>query len=117
EVLQCIRDVIRDTSKPSWFGSVPGNFGDSSAGTIKADEWRSLITVYLPVALISLWGQPSSDTNMKSVLDHTMELLETTMLQSYIKGAKLRAWLSRPECPPAVQECKVLLDRAYGTKG
>ena len=37
------------------------------------------------------------------------------MLHSYLKGAKLRAWLSRPECPPAIQECKVLLDRVYNT--
>jgi len=37
------------------------------------------------------------------------------MLHSYLKGAKLRTWLSRPECPPAIQECKVLLDRVYNT--
>ena len=35
------------------------------------------------------------------------------MLHSYLKGSKLRAWLSRPDCPSAIQECKVLFDRAY----
>jgi len=35
------------------------------------------------------------------------------MLQSYLKGAKLRSWLSRPECPTAVRECKILLDQAF----
>jgi hypothetical protein len=35
------------------------------------------------------------------------------LLQSYLKGAKLRSWLSYPQCPPAVQEFKVLLDHAY----
>ncbi|KIJ65075.1 hypothetical protein HYDPIDRAFT_50134, partial [Hydnomerulius pinastri MD-312] len=110
EILERIRDVIRDTSTPSWFGSVPSNFGDASAGTIKADEWRSLITVYVPIALISrLIG-----TLQRLPSNHkTGGFLESTMLQSYLKGAKLCAWLSRPNCPPAIRECKILLDRAY----
>lgn len=36
------------------------------------------------------------------------------MLRSYLKGSKLRAWLSRPDCPPAIKEVKVILDLAYG---
>ncbi|KIN98786.1 hypothetical protein M404DRAFT_43233, partial [Pisolithus tinctorius Marx 270] len=40
--------------------------------------------------------------------------LEATMLHSYLRGARLRSWLSHPDCPNAVQECKVLLDHAYG---
>lgn len=37
------------------------------------------------------------------------------MLQSYLKAARLRSWLARPQCPLAIRECKILLDRAYGT--
>ena len=39
------------------------------------------------------------------------------MMHSYLKGAKLHAWLSRPDCPPTVKECKVLFDRAYHAHG
>lgn len=40
--------------------------------------------------------------------------LKNTMLQSYLKGAKLCSWLSHSDCPTAVRECKVLLlDQAY----
>ena len=39
------------------------------------------------------------------------------MLHSYLKGAKLRAYLSQPDCPPALHECKALLDQAYGVHG
>ena len=39
ETLQCLREVIHDTVTPSWLGSVPGNFSNVTAGTIKADEW------------------------------------------------------------------------------
>jgi hypothetical protein len=81
EVVGHIRDVIRDTSVPTWLGSVPSNFGEVSAGTIKADEWQSLVTVYLPIALLSLWGAGTSHSSdelavrLRAVLDHTMELV------------------------------------------
>ena len=39
--------------------------------------------------------------------------LENTMLQMYLKGSRLRAWLSSPECPQAIQECKILLNCTY----
>jgi hypothetical protein len=35
------------------------------------------------------------------------------MLHSFIKTTKLRCWLSRPDCPPVIQECKVLFDSIY----
>ena len=35
------------------------------------------------------------------------------MIQLYLKAAKLRGWLCRPQCPPAIHKCKILLDRAY----
>ncbi|KAG2740663.1 hypothetical protein P692DRAFT_201727802, partial [Suillus brevipes Sb2] len=66
---------------PSWFTSAPSDFGSASAGTMKADEWRSLITVYIPIALVSLWGagtsHPSDEvgTRHRAILDHTMELV------------------------------------------
>lgn len=41
--------------------------------------------------------------------------LEATMLQLYLKAARLRSWLARPQCPPAIRECKILLDWAYRT--
>lgn len=36
-----IREVIKDMVTPSWLESVPHNFGDALAGTLKADEWRT----------------------------------------------------------------------------
>jgi hypothetical protein len=80
KVLGRIRDVIRDTSVPSWFGSVPKNFGDQAAGTVKADEWRSLITVYIPIALISLWGVGNAGSDLEVILDHTMDLVSAVYL-------------------------------------
>lgn len=48
---------------------------------MKADEWHSLITVYIPIALWSLWGtgtsHPSDEvsTHLRDVLNHTIELV------------------------------------------
>ncbi|KIO01266.1 hypothetical protein M404DRAFT_107108, partial [Pisolithus tinctorius Marx 270] len=169
-----IHDVIQNTVLLSWFSSLPANFGHPSAGTIKADEWQMLITVHIPLALISLWGAPDVDElklgnkanaycsyiahyvgNLKQVhptfnlhpnhhaafhiydylilfgpvhswwtfpfkclisvlqhlpTNHKSSELEATMLHSYLRGAHLHSWLSHPDCPNAVQECKVLLD-------
>ena len=52
-----IRDVINTAVVPSWLkkNSIPGTFGSASAGTLKANEWRVLLTLYIPIALISVW--------------------------------------------------------------
>ena len=42
---------------PSWVSSALNNFGDAAVGTLKANEWQTLGTIYLPIALISLWGE------------------------------------------------------------
>ena len=79
--MQRIRDVVRDSATPSWINSVPYNFGDAAAGVLKADEWRSMSTIYIPLALISLWGAGTSHSSLdvgaklRRVLDHTMALV------------------------------------------
>jgi hypothetical protein len=81
QVMAQIREVIRDTNTPSWLPSVPYNFGDASAGNLKADEWRTMSTVYLPISLVSLWGEgtvhrsPSVASSLRNVLDHTMAFI------------------------------------------
>jgi hypothetical protein len=86
EALQRIREVIRNTATPSWLESAPHNFGDAAVGTLKADEWRSMATVYLPMALVSLWGEGSPSergvdlAERRRVLDHTMALFSAVRL-------------------------------------
>ena len=81
DVFKTFHDVIRDTITPSWIGSVPHNFGAAAAGTPKADEWRTVFTIYLPLCLIFLFGTPSSDNpQLHQVLDHTMQLVCAVLL-------------------------------------
>jgi hypothetical protein len=37
--------------------------------------------------------------------------LEETLLHSFLKASRLKHWLARPDCPPAIKECKILFDR------
>lgn len=81
-----IKEVISNTSTPSWLNSVPKNYGDAGAGVMKADEWRSLSTIYLPLALISMWGvgtahtSPADSVRFRRILDHTMLLVSAISL-------------------------------------
>ncbi|KIN94226.1 hypothetical protein M404DRAFT_168856 [Pisolithus tinctorius Marx 270] len=102
-MLNQVCKVIHDVVTPSWLGSVPSNFGDVSTGTIKADEWCSLITMYLPLALINLWGTSndcSNDgTDLKAVLDHTVDLvsainLACTRTMSTSRASAYRAYIA-----------------------
>jgi hypothetical protein len=97
EIMNRIRNVIRTMETPSWLASVPANFGDASAGTLKAAEWRALATVYLPVALVSLWGEgsthatPEAARSAREVLDHTMLLISAAILICYRSSTLARA--------------------------
>jgi hypothetical protein len=39
--------------------------------------------------------------------------MESTMLRSFIRAGKLKRWLARDDCPPAIKECKIMFDKAY----
>ncbi|KAF5336277.1 hypothetical protein D9758_014498 [Tetrapyrgos nigripes] len=76
--IQHIQHVINNTSVPSWVNTVPHNYSEKVAGTIKADEWRTLVTIHLPIALVSLWDWDEDKASLRTrkVLDHTMKLFQ-----------------------------------------
>jgi hypothetical protein len=86
ETMERIKEVIVNTTTPSWVNSVPKNYGDASAGVMKADEWRLLSTIYLPLALISMWGvgtthtSPTNSIRFHRILNHTMLLVSAISL-------------------------------------
>jgi hypothetical protein len=85
DTIHYIQRVIKETITPSWINSVPTDYGENSAGTIKADEWQLLSTIYLPIALVTLWGEqngiPVEQTSpVANVLDHTMALFQAVTI-------------------------------------
>jgi Domain of unknown function (DUF4218) len=56
-----IQQDIRNIVVPSWVTRLSPNFGERSNGKVKADEWRSLFQIYLPMTLTHIW----TDSNEK----------------------------------------------------
>jgi hypothetical protein len=87
---------IRDTVKPSWVTSAPPNLGSASHGKLKADQWRAVGTIYLPLSLIRLWTQ-SKDIDddraqrCKDILNVTMLLFSAIILASSQETSRAHA--------------------------
>ncbi|KAF7333828.1 Glycoside hydrolase family 92 protein [Mycena venus] len=75
--LRFVQDVIANTTVPAWVNHVPKNYGEKGAGSIKADEWRLLGTIYLPIALVILWGEQSQKAEL---LKQSMALFQATTI-------------------------------------
>jgi len=67
-----IRSGLAAVTIPSWLERPPTNLGEKSHGKLKADMWRILFTVFLPLILPELWH----DASMPDQLDHSKLLLE-----------------------------------------
>ena len=87
-VLQRIQKAVREVIIPAWITRPPANVGLAKAGTLKAETWRTLFKIFIPLALLSLWqeGSPISADNAKdmaSVLRTSMYLTcaSTTMMK------------------------------------
>ncbi|KAE9402123.1 hypothetical protein BT96DRAFT_937420 [Gymnopus androsaceus JB14] len=68
---------------------MPMNYGEAKAGSIKAGKWQILSSLFLPVALITLWGDndgcaPPNDESesglLLKALDHTMALFQANII-------------------------------------
>ncbi|KAG1866120.1 hypothetical protein F4604DRAFT_1928133 [Suillus subluteus] len=118
EVMQRIANVIRTADTPSSLRSVPYNFGETKAGTVKADEWRTLTTVYLPIALVSLWGEGSTHRNSEiavshcAILDHTMALVSAVHIVCLRSMMTARAAAYRGYIVDWIRDLQVLLPHA-----
>ena len=86
KVVKHIQKVVQETDIPSWLNALPPNIGEAAVGSLKADEWRTFATIYLPLALVELWGEGSTHASdeiaisLYQVLDHTMKLLSAIHL-------------------------------------
>ncbi|KAJ3779026.1 hypothetical protein FB446DRAFT_630821, partial [Lentinula raphanica] len=202
-LLRRLQQAVKEVITPAWISKPPADVGTSAAGTLKADHWRRLIEIYLPLAMLSLWIEesPSAARNASLMLpaletsmhltcaailmaklsltikrreqfrDHLIQHMEgikqhfggfifpthhlslhmfdfmeefsgvrhwwsmpfeslggklqrirtnhkpgeqqSTIHHSFCKSSVYRQWLLRPDCPPLLQYCLKLLDKAY----
>ena len=72
---------------PSWLTSIPDNLGEANHGKLKADQWRTLGTTYLPVLLVRLWDSHKSMDDHHSqqytkLLSVTLSLVSAVIVAS-----------------------------------
>ncbi|KIP01817.1 hypothetical protein PHLGIDRAFT_52994, partial [Phlebiopsis gigantea 11061_1 CR5-6] len=73
-VLRAVREVIENTSLPSWLQRPPRTFGTTAHGKLKADEWRTVCTIHLMITLVKTWGFSSSERE-KDLLKNYVHLV------------------------------------------
>ncbi|MBW0497790.1 hypothetical protein O181_037505 [Austropuccinia psidii MF-1] len=54
--LKVLQRVINQTKVLSWFSHLPRKFGFKNFQTLKAAEWKILMKLYLPIALLQIWS-------------------------------------------------------------
>jgi len=77
-----IRSDIERMTTPSWLTSIPSNLGEPSHGKLKADQWRTVGTMYLPISLVRLWDQEEGPSDHKKMLNATMSLISAVIITS-----------------------------------
>ena len=86
EEMSELRSDIERMYTPSWLTSVPTNLGEPSHGKLKADQWRTLGTTYLPVSVIRLWDQLEDNDRCsqqcKKLLATTLSLISAVIAAS-----------------------------------
>jgi hypothetical protein len=76
---------------PSWLTFIPTNLGEANHGKLKADQWRTLGTTYLPVSLIRLWGSLEKDDPRSQLLCVTMSLISAVIIASSRTASREKA--------------------------
>jgi hypothetical protein len=63
------------------------------------------------------FGEPPFTITGPALSNHNLRLgqLESRLTEAFMQGARLRRWIGRSDSPPAIQECKVLFQKAYGS--
>jgi hypothetical protein len=103
EALSKIHACIADTKIPTWIAHPPRNLGEKSHGKLKADQWLTLFTIFLPLILPKIWLS-SRKTHDATLLDNFHDLVKCTsivcsytaspVLQEPISGSLNKAELS-----------------------
>ncbi|KNZ64341.1 hypothetical protein VP01_10395g1, partial [Puccinia sorghi] len=81
-----IRKAINDIVVPRGVTQVPHNLGEPKAGKLKASEWYSLFSTYLPLALIDFFGDTTAsgvtNSNQHQLLNFTSLVVCTNIVAS-----------------------------------
>jgi hypothetical protein len=87
--LVAIRGCLADAVIPSWLKRPPQNLGEKAHGKLKADQWLTLMSVFLPLILPEVWLTAGSHRDMQ-LLDNFHDLVScTNIVCSYSTSTSL----------------------------
>jgi hypothetical protein len=75
--LSKIHACILNTIVPTWIARPPPNLGEKSHGKLKADQWLTLFTIFLPLILPELWLTSRTSHNA-ALLDNFHDVVKCT---------------------------------------
>ncbi|KAJ3797277.1 hypothetical protein GGU11DRAFT_756848 [Lentinula aff. detonsa] len=86
-LLKRIQQVIREAVTPAWVTNPPPDVGLAKAGTLKAEHWRTLFAIHVPLAVLSLWNEGSplaspDAQSMTSVMETIMYLTCASLIMT-----------------------------------
>jgi len=77
EALSKIHECIAGANIPTWIARPPRNLGEKSHGKLKADQWLTLFTIFLPLILPEIW-LASRKTHDAALLNNFYDLVKCT---------------------------------------
>lgn len=75
DVLQEVRHDIIEAVVPTWVEKPPSNFGEARHGKLKADQWRTVCTIFMAMTLVRLWGHSRAKEEERVVLENFVQLI------------------------------------------
>ncbi|PIL35041.1 hypothetical protein GSI_02828 [Ganoderma sinense ZZ0214-1] len=91
EVLRQVQEDIANMTLPSWIERPPSNFGNAGHGKLKADEWRTVCSIPMILALVRLWGVSGASSEEQAVLENFVHLVVAVDLASRRSMSPCRA--------------------------
>ncbi|EGO04667.1 hypothetical protein SERLA73DRAFT_149084 [Serpula lacrymans var. lacrymans S7.3] len=55
DVMAAVWEDMESTILPSWISCAPPDWGTTTRGKLKANNWHTICTIHLPITLIRLW--------------------------------------------------------------
>ena len=75
---------VRETMElPSWITPAPKGFGTTEYGKLSANQWHTVCTVVLPVALVWTWG--GQEGRKAEMLANFMDLVSAVVIASLLE--------------------------------
>ncbi|THU85798.1 hypothetical protein K435DRAFT_684902 [Dendrothele bispora CBS 962.96] len=80
-----MKEIYRDMDNiflPTWMDSAPRDWGSARRGKLKANEWKMLTLVHVPITLIRLWGTHPVERK-RDMLDNFMALAQALRIADF----------------------------------